>query len=115
MLDRMLLRLFAVPLILLLSAPVALWLLGSYIPSEFAGKFIIDGLGQQAASLALPACWVLVGLATVVAIYQSVRLWLWSSGKTDSCHHCGGMISAREGRYGPYVRCLACGANRSLR
>ncbi len=115
MLDRMLLRLFGLPLLLLVMAPVALWFLGWFIPSQFHASPILNGLGQQVVGLALPACWALVGLATVVAIYQSARLWLWSSGKTDSCHNCGGMVSDRNGRYGPYVHCLACGKNRSLR
>jgi len=58
---------------------------------------------------------VLIGAATLVGAYQTVRLWLWTQGKTDFCDNCGGMVSVRNGCYGPYAHCLACGKNTSLR
>jgi hypothetical protein len=114
MLDRMLLRLFALPLVLLLVALATLWLLGSFVPDQL-GNTLFAGLGQQAIGLSLPAFLLLSGAAAVIAAYQGFQLWRWHEGKTDCCHYCGGMVTVRDGRYGLYVHCLACGKNRSLR
>jgi hypothetical protein len=117
MLNRMLLRLFALPLFLLVSALAVLLFLGWFIPSQFRASPFLDGLGQQAAGLALPAYCVLIAAAVLVAIYQSVRLWRWRQGKGDFCDNCNGIVSVCNGRRGrgPYVHCLACGKNRPLR
>lgn len=112
--DRMLFRLFALPLFLLVMAVVTLWFLGWFVPGQFSASPFLAPLGQQAQRLALPICCVLTGAATIAATYQTVRVWLWTAGKTDSCDNCGGMVRYRNGRYGPYMRCLACGMNRSL-
>jgi hypothetical protein len=113
----MLLRLYAFPLMLAVAAVLALWVLGLVLPDLFADSPYLAALGLQVQGLALPACWVLVAAATVAAGWQTVRLWLWTQGKTDSCHNCGGMVQDRDGRRGrgPYVHCLACGTNRPLR
>jgi len=113
LLNQMLLRLFAVPLLLLLGALLALLFLGSFVPHQM-NSTILAGLGQQAAELALPVFWGFVLAAVVTALYQGFQLWRWHQGKTDICDNCGGMVSMRNGRYGPYMHCLACGKNRSI-
>lgn len=116
MLDRMLLRLYAVPLLLAVAAVVALWVFGLVLPDIFAGSRFLAPLGRQFQGLALPACWVLTGAATLASAYQTFRLWRWNQGKGDFCGNCGGMVATRNGRRGrgPYVHCLACGTNQAL-
>lgn len=112
----MLLHLFAVPLILLAPAVAALWFFGFLVPSLFEGSPLLAPLGRQAQGFALSVFGVLVGAVILTAAYQGFRLWRWSAGRADCCDNCGGMLSEpRDGRYGPYVRCLACGKGRALR
>lgn len=112
--NRMLLRLFALPLVLVLAALALLWFFGLLVPDMLDSK-ILAGLGEQSAELALPVFLIAIGGAVLIALYQGLQLWRWHQGKTDVCHNCGGMVAMRNGRYGPYVRCLACGKKRSDR
>jgi len=109
----MLIKVFAIPFLLLLAALVVPWFLGHYVPSLFNGSPYLSGLDQQVAGLAIPAFSLLAGAAILACLYQGFQLWRWNQGRTDSCDNCGGMVSLRDGRYGPYYHCLACGKNRS--
>lgn len=112
--NWMLIRLFALPLLLMLLSLALLWFLGWSVPHMFSST-LLAGLGEQSARLALPACWLATGAATVTALYRTFQLWRWQQGKTDACRSCGGMVVVRDGRYGLYSRCLACGETRSIR
>ena len=110
----MLLRLFAPAVLLLVLALVVLLFLGIFVPDLLTTK-LLSPLGAQARGLALPACYALSAVGVLVGLYQAFQLWRWHEGKVDMCHNCGGMVVMRDGRYGPYVRCLACGTTRSIR
>jgi hypothetical protein len=110
----MLFRLFAPALLLLVASGVAVWFLGFFAPGLLETT-LFAALGQQARGLAGPAYYILSAAALLVALYQGFQLWRWHEGKADVCQNCGGMVAMRDGRYGPYVRCLACGTTRSLR
>jgi hypothetical protein len=114
MLDRMLLRLYAYPILLLVASPTAGYFLGVWIPSRFAGP-VIEQLGQQAASI---APWISGGLligSLLWGAYSTLRFWRWYQGTSEEtcCHVCGGLVDMKEGRYGLYYKCLACGKTRS--
>jgi hypothetical protein len=74
-------------------------------------------LGGQPLSSDLP---FLIGitiasLSLVVFGIQCIRLWRWRLGKTNDCFVCGCLLgSERDGRWGPYRRCLGCGKNHSI-
>lgn len=61
-----------------------------------------------------PARWLPLGLliyAVGHACWVGYRLWLAERGEGLLCD-CGGLLGAeRDGRYGPYRRCLACSRN----
>lgn len=113
--DRMILRLCAGPAALLvLSVPTAVlrdWILDLGGAGRFA-PIIANGLAPAIgwASVALAAG----GLLWLA--YTSWRLWRWASGKTGepTCWNCGGLMGWRNGRYGPYLKCLACGRNEGV-
>ena len=70
-----------------------------------AGKF----LGQ--------AGWLIASAGVVAALGMSLWRWgllyLWESGKLEGgCYNCGGPMSHKDGRYGPYSKCLICGSKR---
>lgn len=56
------------------------------------------------------------GISLILFAIQGVRLWRWRLGKTDDCFVCGCLLGhEREGRWGPYRKCLGCGKNHSVR
>lgn len=114
LLEKMLIRVFAIPCLLLFATLVVPWFLGYYVPSLFNGSPYLSGLNQQVVGLAIPVFWLLACAAILAFFYQGFQLWRWNQGSTDSCDNCGGMVSPRDGRYGPYYHCLACGKNRSV-
>lgn len=102
LLDRMLLRLFAPALLLLLAALASLWFLGVFVPHQLDNT-LLAGLGQQALGLVRPVFFTFLAAAALTALYQGFQLWRWQKGKTDICHKCGGMVSMRSGRYELYM------------
>lgn len=56
--------------------------------------------------------WALFLAAFLWSARQSLKVWRWYQGEGECCHSCGGMVSHKYGRYGPYFKCLACGVNR---
>lgn len=56
------------------------------------------------------------GASLILFAIQGFRLWRWRLGKTVDCIVCGCLLgNEREGRWGPYRKCLGCGKNHSAR
>jgi hypothetical protein len=114
MLERMVFNLVMPPLTLLLFAVVAAYMFGEWIPSRFVGMFA--QFGVQFASI---APWVSGGLLTCSLISganNALRFWRWYQGDSseECCCFCGGLVNQKDGRYGLYYKCLACGKTRSV-
>lgn len=112
--NRMLFRLFALPNFLLVLSFVGLHFFGDFLPDQFSGTAVLEGLadGSRAA-----ARWISAGLllaSLVLFIVSFYRLWRWSQGNSDCCSTCGGIVDQKHGRYGPYMHCLACGKNEKI-
>lgn len=61
----------------------------------------------------MPVCGVLMSIS--MAVWTAIRLSRWTKGHGPQCS-CGGLLGReRDGRYGPYRRCLACGRNLAQR
>lgn len=83
--------------------------------------FVLMLAGWNLATLPLLAgiasAWSkLVGIAVLaaagLAAHGVLRLRRWTQGRALDCPNCGGLLgSEREGRHGPYRRCLACDKN----
>lgn len=66
----------------------------------------------------LPWLITLVAAAACLVLFaiQAGRIWRWKEGKSLSCSNCGCLLSdVREGRWGPYRKCLGCGTNHAER
>ncbi len=112
--NRMLLRLFALPVLLLILAGFGLYFLGEFLPHWFSGSTMFESLGTSSRA-AVP--WVVSGLLLAALAFFTVgfyRLWRWDQGKSDCCFICGGIVDNRHGRYGHYKHCLACGKNQKI-
>ncbi|MCK5121498.1 MAG: hypothetical protein KAQ91_05920 [Methylococcales bacterium] len=112
--TKMLIRLYAWPMILLLfslllqtQAESAQVIVKKVPLLTMVGNFI--NIGMLWGSL------LVLGVAVILFLYESLKLWHWYKGSDDEvCHVCTGMVSHRKGKYGPYYKCLACGSNRSV-
>lgn len=110
MMNRMLLRLFAVPMLLAGGSIVALWFFGWFIPGQFHDKPLLATLAEQSAQAAPWVAGALWLASVAIAAAQGHNLWRWRRDEAPSCHQCGGLMSSlRDGRYGLYSRCFACG------
>lgn len=107
---RMLISLYAVPCLLLVLG-LLLVFFGS---ANFSGE-LQEGHFAPLADMAIKYTYMLADIlfgASVLWIFvASIRLYRWEQGKGASCPSCGGMVTERDGRYGPYMKCLACGRN----
>lgn len=101
--TMMAIRLLA-PAALLCFMAVVFMLTGSRLADQplLAGLALMwDGLA--AAAFLAAAGWLL---------YGAFRFWQWESGNARDCPTCSGLLGReREGRYGPYRKCLGCGRN----
>lgn len=113
MLGRMLFHLYIRPFLLILAAPLTLYCLGSEIPEAFSATRYLAPLGQTIASAApwISISFLLFGL--LWGINSTIRYWRWSQGGEECCYLCGGLVDKKNGRYGLYYKCLACGKTRS--
>lgn len=76
------------------------------VPMLAGGRFAQMG---DAVALAT-AC-----LALLVYVVQMHRYWRWTQDEGDVCFVCSCLLGReRDGRYGPYRKCLGCGKNHAI-
>lgn len=55
------------------------------------------------------------GVSFVICAFQLFRYWRWTRDEGDLCYVCSCLLGReREGRFGPYRKCLGCGKNHGL-
>lgn len=108
--DRMCWRTLGFAFVPLALGVVVAWPLSTLLdlPGQLGGKALFPDLPFQVAMFGAGAC-------VAILLYQLARLWRWTRGKGVVCYVCGCLLGReREGRYGPYRKCLGCGKNHSL-
>ena len=116
-LDRMVFRLFAIPVLLLIGSLIAMYIFGYAIPENLSNTSLA-GLGDNAKRFAPKIGLFLMAVGGVWVLFSSFSLWKWYQGSSvDCCHNCGGMTSYHQGIRGRsnYYKCMACGTNRADR
>ncbi|CAA0121053.1 Uncharacterised protein [Halioglobus japonicus] len=108
----MLLRLFAGPTGLFLLGIVAWGFFAIILPSHFAGSAVLSQVAESLSGIAMPAGAVISLAALTWAGMQTHVLWQWHRGEGDFCWRCSGVLAQRHGRYGAYLKCIACGATK---
>jgi hypothetical protein len=79
------------------SLPV---LLGGHAALTGAGNDIAMGTGV---------------VSSAIYAFQMHRYWRWTSGVGDVCFVCSCILGReREGRFGPYRKCLGCDKNHAV-
>jgi hypothetical protein len=96
------------------GAILALLVLGVLIPALFANNKKLSALGVLSTQAAFWVFWALFPVVLLWSICQILKFWRWKQGEGEFCHSCGGMVVYKEGRYGPYFKCLACNKNRKI-
>jgi len=96
-------RVFAPAGVALLAA-VALGCAGS----KLASQALLQGIATTLEWMVIVALIAAFGLA----IHAVIRLWRWERGDAFDCPSCGGLLGwERDGRHGPYRKCLGCRKN----
>lgn len=107
---KMLLRL-AAPSVAVLGAGLALATMASSVSDlsrGLGGAPLFENIGDDMA-IATAA------VAGVVYLWQMARYWRWIRGVGDLCFVCTCLLGReRDGRFGPYRKCLGCGKNHAL-
>ena len=109
----MLWNLFKVPIVLLVGSIIVVYTLGSLIPRTFSKSSMLGKAAELSLAVAPWAGLTLLLCAVVYFFGSGYRLWRWNNGGSNVCSRCGGMVDQKEGRYGSYLRCLACGKSES--
>ncbi|WP_431065702.1 hypothetical protein [Methylotuvimicrobium sp.] len=108
--NKMLLRLYAMPLLFLVGTFIVL-IAEDILQAATATPYMFNVLYMALWWVSL----LLLGVACITFLYSTFLLWKWDKGEAaEMCHICGGIVTDRNGKYGPYYKCLACGANRSM-
>jgi len=113
--TKMFIRLYIRPFLLLLGALLFSIIDGDYQEnvSKPSSPIAVD---QVIDMISLWGSLLLLVLSCLTFLYSSFTYWKWYKGdETEVCHVCGGMITDKDGKYGLYSKCLACGTNRSSR
>lgn len=109
--DKMCLRLLVICFLpLVFAVPVAMAI------SAFDNAFAQMGVPPPSSDL--PRLITLAAVAVCLALFavQGARIWRWKEGRSPSCPTCGCLLGGiKEGRWGPYRRCLGCRGNHSER
>jgi hypothetical protein len=112
--NKMLLRLYTMPLLFLVGTFIVL-IAESILPAATATPNMYTGIINVLYMVLWWASLLLLGAACITFLYYTFLLWKWDKGEAaEMCHVCGGMVTDRNGKYGPYYKCLACGTNRSM-
>lgn len=111
--NWMLLKLFRIPIFLFICSFAFLFIAmngfdGMGHSTLFSG--ISDLFIKGTALLSI----VLFSISVIWTIYCGYRLWCWEKGSGDFCNNCGGITEYKNGRYGPYQKCLMCRTNKSI-
>jgi hypothetical protein len=108
--DRMCLRMMVFSLVPLALGGLVAWLLAALLdlPSRLGGQTLFPDLPLKVAMAG-------AGVSLALSLYQALRLWRWRQGKGASCYVCGCLLGReRDGRYGPYRKCLGCPTNHAV-
>ena len=112
--TKMLIRLYALPSLFLIGALLLIFMTGQY-HGDRAGVSLSETINAIIYECEWWGSTVLLIISCGIFIYSSFRLWKWENGTdTEICHMCGGMQTVKNGRFGAYYKCLACGFNRSI-
>ena len=109
--DKMCLRLMAACFLpIIFAVPIAVGV------SALDNAFV--NMGAPPLSPDFPWLITLVAAAACVVLFaiQGSRIWRWKEGKSLSCPNCGCLLGGiRDGRWGPYRKCLGCRTNHAER
>lgn len=108
--TRMFLRLSAPAMLVSVMSVVFAFAVETFsqAPVALGGKPLFPWAGD---TIALGGC----AVAMVIWAFQLLRYWRWTRSAGDLCYVCSCLLGReREGRFGPYRKCLGCGKNHAL-
>jgi hypothetical protein len=87
------------------------WMVAACLVAWWASGLLNNSMTVGIADALSWGSLAVVGWGVLLLLAASYRLWRWQRGDCPACD-CGGLLGReRDGRYGPYRKCLACGRN----
>jgi len=82
-----------------------------FVGYQVAESPLLQGLMSPIRLMAMASLCLTLIAAAVATVFH----WRWKQGSMRTCD-CGGLLGCeRQGRWGPFKRCLACGRNHARR
>jgi hypothetical protein len=107
--QKMVIRLY-LPMMLLIAAAFVTSVVGDIFYDRFMASKILSGLGEMIANGVNWLSILLLCLSVLFCSYATFRLWKWDKNEdSEICHVCGGITTVKNGRFGEYLKCFACG------
>jgi hypothetical protein len=112
--TRMFIRLYIRPILFLLVAFI-LEIMGDIFQDNAFNNPKLTELSHIISTVLLWGSLAFLFLCLLSFLHSTYRYWKWYNGNdAEICHVCGGMVTYKDGKYGPYYKCLGCGKNRSV-
>lgn len=113
--DKMLFRLFFLPILIIISGEIASIMFTNQVHLLDKNSIFYPILGQIFWYFVI-ASLLFSGSGFLWFLINIFHLRTWYLGKSqDICPNCGGMVEYHSGRFGEYMKCLACGKNTKSR
>lgn len=112
--NKMLIQLFLMPMVLSFSSTAVLHISTSYLPERLGSNYMFSAVIESITKAGAWASLAMLAVGLIWAVHSSLRLYNWYKGNSEACYNCGGLTTQRDGRYGLYHKCLACGSTRSI-
>lgn len=102
------------PVLLSVGSTAVLHISTSYLPGKLGSNHMFSAVIESITKAGQWASLTMLAVGVIWAVYSSFRLYNWYKGNSETCYDCGGLTTQRNGRYGLYHKCLACGSTRSI-
>lgn len=115
LLDKILFRLFILPVSIIISGLVIFTILANLFNSLNTTNLFYPIIEQIFRYFAIGSLLLSAGgfLWLLINIFH-FGTWYLGKSKNNVCFNCGGIIEYRSGRFGEYTQCLGCGKRKKL-
>ena len=111
--NKVLIKLFGYPVLLIIGSPLTMLLFNSWLAASFAESTLV-GTEDFFRTLVL---WVGTSAFAFGWGWLSLRCYRhcqWETGNSNCCHECGGIVITKTKKNESYLHCLICESDRNI-